>query len=164
MYFHWKPRKLQEKFVSIIDHRRKLYPNKEEVEEHNRNYTSEKDLWNYEEDKDLEDFRKLALEKYSFAHIILGALQCSVSRTMDSLQIYVRMYVVYKVLSVAEKYPSYTHFKKNFGDINYTFCSIPIENKKITVLQLRELAQSCETRSLPYWTETKTSAEFYQER
>lgn len=142
MYFHWKPRKLQEKFVSIIDGRRKLYPNKKEVDEHNRNYTNENDLWNYEEDKDLEDFRKLALEKYSFAHIILGALQCSVSRTMDSLQIYIRMYVVYKVLSVAEKYPSYTRFKKNFGDINYTFCTIPIENKKITILELRELAKA----------------------
>ena len=141
MYFHWRPRKLQEKFVSIKD-QRKLYPSKEEVEEHKRSYTNEKDLWNYEEDKDLEDFRKLALEKYSFAHIILKALGCSVSRTMDHLQIYVRMYVVYKVLSVAEKYPSYTHFKKNFGDINYTFCTIPIENKKITVLQLRELAKA----------------------
>ena len=64
---------MQEKFVSIKD-QRKLYPNKEEVEEHKRSYTNEKDLWNYEEDKDLEDFRKLALEKYSFAHIILKAL------------------------------------------------------------------------------------------
>lgn len=142
MYFHWKPRKLQEKFVSIIDGRTKLYHNKEEVEEHNRNYTNGNDLWNYEEDKDLEDFRKLALEKYSFAQIILGALGCSVSRTMDYLQIYVRMYVVYKVLSVAEKYPSYTRFKKNFGDINYTFCSISIESRKIMVSQLRELTKA----------------------
>lgn len=142
MYFHWKPRKLQEKFVSTTDNGSKLYPNKEEVEEHNRNYTNEKDWWNYEEDKDLEDFRKLALEKYSFAQIILGTLGCSVDRTMDYLQIYVRMYVVYKVLSVAEKYPSYTKFKKDFGDINYTFCPIRIESRKVMVSELRELTKA----------------------
>ena len=142
MLFHWKPRNLQEKFVSIVDNRTKLYPNKEEVEEHNRLNADKDGLWKYEENRDLEEFRNLALEKHSFAHVILGALRCSVNNRMDYLQIYIRMYVVYKVLSVAEKYPSYIHFKENFGNINYTFCSIPVERRKMLVPQLRELAMT----------------------
>jgi hypothetical protein len=139
--FHWKPRRLQAKFTSIVDDRVKLYPSKEEVEEHNRYNIEEKAHLIYKENADLEDFRDLALEKDSFAHIILAALRCSVTPTMNHLQLYVRMYVVYKVLSVAEKYPSYTYFKKNFGNINYTFHSIPIENRKAVIAQLQKLAK-----------------------
>lgn len=141
MSFHWKPRRLQTKFTSIADDRVKLYPSKEEVEEYNRYYSEEKNHLIYKENEDLEDFRALALEKDSFAHVILGALRCSINRTMNHLQLYVRMYVVYKVLSVAEKYPSYTHFKSDFGNINHTFHSLPIENRKVLVAQLQKLAK-----------------------
>lgn len=144
MACHWKPRRLQEKFTSIIDDRVKLYPSKLEVEEHNRYDIDVQNHWQYEENKDLEDFRALALQKSSYAHIILAALSCSVIRAMNSLQVYVRMYVVYKVLSVAEKYPSYTDFKKYGGNINYTFCSLPNNNinNNETIEQLKKLAKT----------------------
>lgn len=138
--FHWKPRRLQTKFTSITDDRVKLYPSKEEVEEHNRYYSEEKDQMIYKEDEDLEDFRTLALKKDSFANVILSALRCSANRTMSHLQLYVRMYVVYKVLSVAEKYPSYAYFKSDFGNINHTFHALPTENKEALVANLQKLA------------------------
>lgn len=138
MSFHWKPRRLREKF---IDNKGvKMFPSKEEVEEHNR-YSEKKDHLFYKENGDLEIFRNTALNEDSFAHVILATFGCGVEPTMDNIQLYVRMYVVYKVLSVAEKYPSYTCFKKNFGDINHIFHTLPIEDRKTKVKLLKELAK-----------------------
>ena len=142
MACHWKPRRLQEKFTSIIDDRVKLYPSKLEVEEHNRYYIDVQNHWQYKENEDLKDFRDFALQKSSYAHVILAALRCSVNRDMNPLQLYVRMYVVYKVLSVAEKYPSYIDFKKYGGNINYTFHSLGGNNKYETIAQLKKLAKT----------------------
>lgn len=115
------PRTLQYKFCSIIDNKTRLYYSDQEVEEHNRQDTQKQDQWQKTGNRDLREFEAIAKNPNSYAHAILDALDCLVTRGMSDIQIYIRMYVVYKVLNAAEKYPSYDYFRKYVGNINYTF-------------------------------------------
>ena len=116
---NWQPRRLQERFTSILDGKTKLYPSKEEVNEYNQEIYDESKKLHYEEGKDLRDFKDIALQKNSFAYIILETLGCPVNPNMSDIQLYIRMYVVYKVLNIAEKYPSYHIYNKYAGNINF---------------------------------------------
>ena len=131
MTLNWKPRTYREKFHSIVDDRIKLYPSKREVERHNEYVYDEKQQWVYDDHKDIDDFKAICRDPDSYAHVILSALRCNVKEDMDDLQVYIRMYVVYKVLSVAAKYPSYYGFSTDFGNIDLAFCSMPAIDKSV---------------------------------
>lgn len=125
---NWQPRKLQERFTTS-DGKTKLYPSKEEINAYNQDIQDESQKLHYEEGKDLCDFKKLALQKDSFAYIILKELGCPVTSDMSNIQLYIRMYVVYKVLNIAEKYPSYHVYKKYAGDINLLWKHLKISTQ-----------------------------------
>ena len=130
MVMTWHPRTLRDKFHSIVDDRVKMFPNQEEVDEYNSHYSAssltgeDMGLWKYNEHEDLDKFREVAAEDNYIAHIILDELGCPVTKDMDDLQVYIRMYVVYKVLSIAENYPEYEVPGRYFGNIDYTFSGI----------------------------------------
>ena len=130
MVMTWHPRTLRDKFHSIVDDRVKMFPNQEEVDEYNSHYSTasltgeDMGLWKYDEHEDLDKFREVAAEDNYIAHIILDELGCPVTKNMDDLQVYIRMYVVYKVLSIAENYPEYEVPGRYFGNIDYTFSGI----------------------------------------
>lgn len=130
MVMTWHPRTLRDKFHSIVDDRVKMFPNQEEVDEYNSHYSAssltgeDMGLWKYDEHEDLDKFREVAAEDNYIAHIILDELGCPVTKDMDDLQVYIRMYVVYKVLSIAENYPEYEVPGRYFGNIDYTFSGI----------------------------------------
>ena len=130
MVMTWHPRTLRNKFHSIVDDRVKMFPNQEEVDEYNSHYSAssltgeDMGLWKYDEHEDLDKFREVAAEDNYIAHIILDELGCPVTKDMDDLQVYIRMYVVYKVLSIAENYPEYEVPGRYFGNIDYTFSGI----------------------------------------
>lgn len=130
MVMTWHPRTLRDKFHSIVDDRVKMFPNQEEVDEYNSHYSTasltgeDMGLWKYDEHEDLDKFREVAAEDNYIAHIILDELGCPVTKDMDDLQVYIRMYVVYKVLSIAENYPEYEVPGRYFGNIDYTFSGI----------------------------------------
>lgn len=130
MVMTWHPRTLRDKFHSIVDDRVKMFPNQEEVDEHNSHYSAasltgeDMGLWKYDEHEDLDKFREVAAEDNYIAHIILDEFGCPVTKDMDDLQVYIRMYVVYKVLSIAENYPEYEVPGIYFGNIDYTFSEL----------------------------------------
>lgn len=130
MVMTWHPRTLRDKFHSIVDDRVKMFPNQEEVDEYNSHYSAasltgeDMGLWKYDGHEDLDKFREVAAEDNYIAHIILDELGCPVTKDMDDLQVYIRMYVVYKVLSIAENYPEYEVPGRYFGNIDYTFSGI----------------------------------------
>lgn len=65
-------------------------------------------------------FREIITKKNSYASIILDKLQVAWDMEMDDVAMMARMYVVYKVLSIAKKYPSYSPYRK-LGDVDNTF-------------------------------------------
>lgn len=127
---NWQPRRLQERFTSILDGKTKLYPSEEEVNEYNQEIYDESKKLHYEEGKDLRDFKDIAQQKNSFAYIILETLGCPVNPNMSDIQLYIRMYVVYKVLNIAEKYPSYHIYNKYAGNINYLWTTLTINSQE----------------------------------
>lgn len=137
--FWIKPRTLQEKFVDI-ETNEKLYPNDHEVDMHNKYKRQKEKAWIYSGDKDLEDFRQMATRKTTYAYAILKALGCEVKTGMSKLQLYIREYIVYKVLSVAEKYPSYGEYKDSVGNINLTFYEAQPPNKRMSIKDAKTIA------------------------
>lgn len=135
------PRTLQYKFCSIIDNKTRLYYSDQEVEEHNRQDTQKQDQWQKTGNRDLREFEAIAKNPNSYAHAILEALDCPMTDGMSDIQIYIRMYVVYKVLNAAEKYPSYDYFRDYVGNINYTFAEANVnQGGKDNLKRASELA------------------------
>lgn len=139
MTFRIKPRTLQEKFYGIDDHI-KLYPNDEEVDEHNTYRLAKDPEWAYSGDKDLDDFKFYALKDRTYANTILDAIHLPVREDMNQLQLYVREYIVYKVLSVAEKYPSFAAWKDLLGDHNLTFYEVRPPERSEALRRAKKLA------------------------
>lgn len=139
IHFKILPRTLQEKFLDI-ETNEKLYPNDEEVDMHNKFKRRDEKEWEYSGDKDLEKFSLVATQEYTYAHEILKALGCEVKEGMSKLQLFIREYIVYKVLSVAEKYPSYVRYKDSVGNISYTFYEGQPPNKRSTLENAQKLA------------------------
>lgn len=137
--FRISPRTLQEKFCSIDDHV-KLYPNDQEVDEHNEYKLASEPEWPYSGDKDLDDFKYYALMERTYANTILDALNLPVKEDMNRLQLYIREYIVYKVLSVAEKYPSFAAWKDLLGDHNLTFYEVRPPSKSEALRSAKKLA------------------------
>lgn len=132
---------LQYKFYSITDNKTRLYYSNQEVEEHNRQDTLKQDQWVKTGDKHLRDFESIAKKPNSYAHVILESLGCPIRERMSDIQIYIRMYVVYKVLNAAEKYPSYEYFRDYVGNINYTFAEANVsQGGKDNLKRAKELA------------------------
>lgn len=65
-------------------------------------------------------FREAIGMENSYASIVLDKLQVDWSMEIDEVAMTARMYLVYKVLSIAKKYPSYSQYRK-FGNVDYTF-------------------------------------------
>lgn len=144
IHFRIHPRTLQEKFLDIKT-LEKLYPNDQEVDMHNKYKRENEKAWEYSGDKDLEKFKKYATQDFTYANAILEALGCQVKEGMNKLQLFIREYIVYKVLSIAEKYPSYAKYKDSVGNHSLTFYgaqplnkSTNIENAKKVALEVRD--------------------------
>lgn len=118
------PRTMPLKFKSIVDDKVAMF--------------SEDDC---KKEADLVEFEKYARNKNSFSHAILSELRCGVKKDMPKIQLYIRMYVVYKVLSIAEKYPYYSEYKQDFGNINYVFADVLPLQKEILLPKVRELTR-----------------------
>ena len=107
---------------------------------HNKFKRRDEKEWEYSGDKDLEKFSLVATQEYTYAHEILKALGCEVKEGMSKLQLFIREYIVYKVLSVAEKYPSYVRYKDSVGNISYTFYEGQPPNKRSSLENAQKLA------------------------
>ena len=137
--FSINPRTLQEKFYDIDNHE-KFYPNDQEVDEHNKYKLANEQEWTYSGDKDLDDFKHYALKEGTYANTILGALHLPVNEGMYRLQLYIREYIVYKVFSVADKYPSFAAWKDLLGDHNLTFYEVRPPSKREALRKAKKLA------------------------
>lgn len=135
-----RPRTIQYGFRGIIGNAR-LYYTEQEIAEQNESIVIESERKQYVEDEDLTDFVNIALDENSYAHAILTALFCGVKRGMTPVELALREYVVYKVLNIAEKYPSYSHYGK-YVSSNCLFCSVPIEDRHHTLQMVRDLARA----------------------
>lgn len=138
--FCLRPRTIQLRFRNIVGNAR-LYYSEEEIEAQNEEIALEKERIKYIEDQDLDDFKKVALDSNSYAHAILTALFCGVKEGMTTVELALREYVVYKVLSIAEKYPSYSHYGR-YLFTNCLFCSAPPEDRKRTLQMARDMARA----------------------
>lgn len=134
------PRTIQYGFRSIVGNAR-MYFSEDEIAAQNENIAVEADKKKYVENEDLEDFKRVALDPNSYAHAILAALYCGVKEGMTTVELALREYVVYKVLNVAEKYPSYSHYGK-YLFTNSLFCSSPIEDRLNTLQMAKDLARA----------------------
>lgn len=139
IHFRVHPRTLQEKFVDI-ETNEKLYPNDVEVDTHNKYIRYNEKEWEYSADKDLDCFKWYATQDLTYANAILDALGCQVREGMNKLQLFIREYIVYKVLSVAEKYPSYAKYKDSLGNINLTFYETQPPNKSTNIENAKKIA------------------------
>lgn len=118
--FSLQPRVLQQKFVDPFTGS-KSYPSDEEVDAHNNNLKPGQVKQSYSGDSDLESFLEVARNRKTIAYAILTTLRCGVRKNMNPLDLFLREYIVYKVLSVAEKYPTYSLYKNALGNINLVF-------------------------------------------
>lgn len=140
VHFRVHPRTLQEKFVDI-ETNEKLYPNDVEVDMHNKYIRYNEKEWEYSGDKDLDHFKWYATQDFTYANAILEALGCQVKEGMNKLQLFIREYIVYKVLSVAEKYPSYAKYKDSVGNISLTFYEAQPPNKSTNIENAKKIAK-----------------------
>lgn len=138
--YNLQPRTIQYGFRSIIGNAR-MYFSKEEIEAQNENIPLKEDRKTYVENEDLKDFERVALEDSSYAHAILSALFCGVKEGMTTVELALREYVVYKVLNIAEKYPSYSHYGK-YLFTNCLFCSAPPEDRLRTLQMAKDMARA----------------------
>lgn len=136
--YRFRPRTIQYGFKNIVSNTR-MYYTKQEFEE-NESRVSEVEGNNYDRDKDLKDFKKVALDKNSYASAILAALFCSVKEGMSTVELALREYVVFKVLNIAEKYPSYTDYSQHLFT-NCLFCSAPPDDNENTLQMARDMAR-----------------------
>lgn len=147
IHFRIHPRTLQEKFLDIKT-LEKLYPNDQEVDMHNKYKRGNEKAWEYSGDKDLEKFKKYATQDFTYANAILEALGCQVKEGMNKLQLFIREYIVYKVLSIAEKYPSYAKYKDSVGNHNLTFYEAQPPNKSTNIENAKKVAlEVCDDKS-----------------
>ena len=136
--YSFRPRSIQYSFREW-EHSLRLYYTEEEVNAHNEIDNGE-DQWIYVEDQDLDDFYKIASDKEYFAYHILAALFCGVKPGMTQLELALREYVVYKVLSIAEKYPSFSYYADLFNT-RLLFAPLPDKNISQTIKEIKLLAQ-----------------------
>lgn len=134
------PRTIQYGFRSNESNTR-MYFSEEEIAAQNENIPNEADRKNYVENEDLEDFERVALDPNSYAHAILTALLCGVKVGMSTVELALREYVVYKVLNIAEKYPSYNYFGR-YLSTNNLFCIAPVEDRKNKLQMAKDLARA----------------------
>lgn len=74
----------------------------------------------------------------SYAKAILDGYGIDATKAMNYIELTLRLYLVYKTFSIANKYPQYSHFKP-LGNIENAFKSNPNPNE----LKLaRELAET----------------------
>ena len=133
-----RPRTIQYGFRDW-DHNRRLYYTFDEVMAHNED-DDEQVKWIYIEDDDLDDFYKVASNKHCYAYHILAALFCGVKPGMTKLQLALREYVVYKVLSIAEKYPTFNRYAERFNS-RLIFAPIQEKNADVIIRDVKELAR-----------------------
>lgn len=84
-------------------------------------------------------FKDRALTNGTYAYFILKFLKCDVSLDMDDILWYTALYIVYKALSIASKYPSYTSIFIDSGNIDNAFAYLPNQGKVMVVQKLANM-------------------------
>ena len=140
--YNLKPRTIQYGFREW-KHGKRLYYTEEEVNAHNEENLGD-DMWFYVEDQDIYDFETIAQNEDSYSYHILKALFCGVKPGMTKLQLALREYVVYKVLSIAEKYPSFSNYADRFNT-RLIFAPIPPKDADNIIKDVRDLARKAKT-------------------
>lgn len=139
LYLTLDRHRLKDKFTDGKGNRR--FPNAGEVQGEKNNVQNNKDHEFHDENEYLTEFCKIASNSDSYANVILSKLGFQVTPGMDNLQIQIRMYLVYKIFSIAAKYPNYNTFRSYFGNINYTFDIMPLESRSHTIKKLHNLIE-----------------------
>ena len=140
--YNLKPRTIQYGFREW-KHGKRLYYTEEEINAHNEENLGD-DMWFYVEDQDIYDFETIAQNEDSYSYHILKALFCGVKPGMTKLQLALREYVVYKVLSIAEKYPSFSNYADRFNT-RLIFAPIPPKDADNIIKDVRDLARKAKT-------------------
>ena len=69
---------------------------------------------------DIRMFKKMMVRDGSFASVVLDVLDIEGDENLADVEVAARMYVVYKILSIAKKYPQYAEFRE-LGNVDNTF-------------------------------------------
>lgn len=94
---------------------------------------------NYDFATEINDFREILSIPNSVPSLILNKLGCDYNQRMDNLQVDIRMYAAYKVLSIANNYPQYIDFKSKLGHINYKFSTFQTIDDSISYENIKAL-------------------------
>lgn len=140
--YNLQPRTIQYGFRSIKGNAR-MYFSAEEIEVQNEGRPRHEDKKVYVKNEDLKDFERVALEENSYAHAILSALFCGVKAGMTTVELALREYVVYKVLNIAEKYPSYSYYGR-YLSTNCLFGAVPVEDRQRTLQMAKDMARAAQ--------------------
>lgn len=82
------------------------------------------------------------IQENSYAKAILDGYGIDATKKMNYIELSLRLYLVYKTFSIANKYPQYSHFKP-LGNVNYAFSNT--SNKQELDL-VKELAGKIKSR------------------
>lgn len=110
-------------------------PDKEDPEQERKNLLAD--------GGDLKLFMVASTKKNTMSWIVLDELDYPVTDGLSDTEVYLRFYLVYKILNIAATYPFYEEYKR-FGDINRVF-SIATRGYGKRVL-LRQLVQRVDNR------------------
>ena len=132
--YSFRPRTIQLGFRNPMGER--MYLSEEEAVQKNMRTLMEENRYKYILDEDLNDFHEVAIDSNSYAYAILKGLDCNPYEDMYPLQKAAMEYAVYKVLGIAEKYPTYSQY----GDYLSTVClfSSPTIESRMHELELAE--------------------------
>lgn len=106
---------------------------------------------------DLSLFKYMLFVENSFASIILDELDIMYDNNMADVETASRLYVVYKILNIAKKYPQYVRFRE-IGNVDNAFkvCEDPQEEL------LKELVSQVKTHNSHIEMKTKQAIGFIQ--
>ena len=85
-------------------------------------------------EKLIDDFIFCAMDPNSYARQILRVMDCNINNGQPRILTVLAMYIVQKVLNIAETYPVYTDLYLKVGGVDKTFLMFEsLEHKKLTV-------------------------------
>ena len=84
------------------------------------------------------------IQRNSYAQAILDVYGIDAEKSMNYIELTLRLYLVYKTFSIAEKYPQYGHFKP-LGNVNNAFKNNPNQHELRMVRELAEMISQRET-------------------
>ena len=143
--YSFRPRTIQLGFRNPIGER--MYLSEDEAAQKNVQTLLEENRYKYIPDEDLSDFHEVAIDSSSYAYAILKGLGCNPYEDMYPLQKAAMEYAVYKVLGIAEKYPTYSHYGEYMNTVSL-FCKPTVESRTHELTLAEELGRKAkENRS-----------------